>query len=232
MDSTSEHTAVLESATQPRRRGLPYKWELLVLLWFAYFFNRADRQIYSFVMPQIKADLKLSDFQLGLVATIFTWTYGLLVPLGGYFGDLLRRKWVIVVSLLLWSAATLLTGLSSGLIMLIVLRGLATGGGESFYYPSATSLIGQFHHRTRALAMSIHQTALYIGVVVSGLLVGWLAQTYGWRSSFYAFGIGGMALAVIMLIRLKDTPPESTGEPPSQRLPVSTVIRELAAKPT
>src|SRR3954469_17068045 len=89
------------------RRALPYKWELMVLLWFAYFFNRADRQMYAFVMPQIKAELHLTDFQLGLVATIFTWTYGLLVPLGGYFGDLLRRKWVIVVSLLLWSAATL-----------------------------------------------------------------------------------------------------------------------------
>src|SRR5437660_7954374 len=84
------------------RRALPYKWELMVLLWFAYFFNRADRQIYSFVMPQIQSDLKLSDFQLGLVATIFTWTYGLLVPFGGYLGDLLRRKWVIVISLLLW----------------------------------------------------------------------------------------------------------------------------------
>src|SRR4051812_42920895 len=195
-----------EVAPPPRRPGgMPYKWELIALLWFAYFFNRADRQIYSFVMPQIKADLKLSDFQLGLVATIFTWTYGLLVPLGGYFGDLLRRKWVIVTSLLLWSAATLLTGLSTGLVMLIVLRGLATGGGESFYYPSATSLIGQFHHRTRALAMSIHQTALYVGLIVSGLLVGYVAELYGWRSAFYLFGFGGIALALIMLWRLQDT---------------------------
>src|SRR5690349_7255976 len=129
--------------TRPR---LPYKWELMVLLWFAYFFNRADRQMYSFVMPQIKGDLRLTDFQLGLVATIFNWTYGVLVPLGGYLGDLLRRKWVITISVLLWSATTVLTGFSGGLISLIILRSLATGAGESFYYPSATSLIGQFHH--------------------------------------------------------------------------------------
>src|SRR5881296_1166910 len=117
MTTTSEQLAPITQPAKPTR-PLPYKWELMVLLWFAYFFNRADRQMFSFVMPQVKADLKLSDLQLGLVATIFTWTYGLLVPFGGYLGDLLRRKWVIVISLLLWSAATLLTGFSTGLIML------------------------------------------------------------------------------------------------------------------
>ena len=54
------------------------------------------------------------------------------------------------ISLLLWSAATMCTGFSNGLVTLIILRAFATGAGESFYYPSATSLIGQFHHRTRA----------------------------------------------------------------------------------
>src|SRR3954452_4251812 len=100
------------AAAAPVRRGLSYKWELMVLLWFAYFFNRADRQMYSFVMPQVQGDLHLTDFQLGLVATIFNWTYGLLVPFGGYLGDLLRRKWVITISVLLWSATTVLTGFS------------------------------------------------------------------------------------------------------------------------
>src|SRR6185295_11315359 len=154
----------------------------------------------------IKADLHLTDVQLGLVATIFNWTYGLLVPFGGYFGDLLRRKWVISISLVLWSAATMFTGFANGLVGLIILRALATGAGESFYYPSATSLIGQFHQRTRALAMSIHQTALYVGVVVCGAVAGWLAQTYSWRHSFYVFGIGGMILGFLLMWRLQDTP--------------------------
>src|SRR3954464_8173523 len=108
------------------RSGIvPYKWELMVLLWFAYFFNRADKQLYGFVIPDIKADLHLTDVQLGLVATIFNWTYGLLVPFGGYFGDLLRRKWVIALSVLAWSVATMCTGFAGGLVSLIILRGLA-----------------------------------------------------------------------------------------------------------
>src|SRR5438552_9749920 len=99
----ADEAVALPAPAERPRGGIPYKWELIVLLWCAYFFNRADKQIYSFIMPQIQGDLRLSDFQLGMVATIFHWTYGLLVPFGGYFGDLLRRKWVIAISLLLWS---------------------------------------------------------------------------------------------------------------------------------
>ena len=55
---------------------LPYKWELIALLWVAFFLNQADRQVYNVVLPLIKADLKLSDDQLGLVVLVFTWTYG------------------------------------------------------------------------------------------------------------------------------------------------------------
>ena len=68
-----------------------YKWELLFLLWIAYFLNQGDRQIYSAVLPLIKADLKLSDVQLGLVATTFTLLYGAFVPLAGCLGISLRR---------------------------------------------------------------------------------------------------------------------------------------------
>src|SRR3954453_23188383 len=90
-----EPRAVATPAAEDQRRLLPYKWELIALLWLAYFFNRADKQLFSFVIPQIRDNLHLTDFQLGLVATIFNGTYGVLVPLGGYFGDLMRRKWVI-----------------------------------------------------------------------------------------------------------------------------------------
>ena len=121
-------------------RMIPYKWELLVLLWIAFTFNQADRQIYNNLLPLIQPDLQLSDAQAGLVATIFTAIYGLLVPISGYAGDAFRRKWVIVGALALWSTATLLTGLAGGIIGLIIFRGLATGAGEAFYYPSANSL--------------------------------------------------------------------------------------------
>ena len=117
---------------------IAYKWQLVLILWFAYFLNQGDRQIFNVVIPLIKADLMLSDVQIGLVATVFTLIYGILVPVAGFTGDLLRRKWIIFFSLLIFSVGTLFTGLSSGIVLLIVFRSITTGGGEAFYYPAAT----------------------------------------------------------------------------------------------
>src|SRR6478735_4517850 len=135
MTTATEEPKPLTGGDEGQRGIIPYKWELMVLVWCAYFFNRADKQLYGFVIPDIRDDLHLSAVQLGLVATIFNWTYGLLVPFGGFLGDRLRRKWVIAISVLLWSAATMFTGFAGGLVSLIILRSLATGAGESFYYP-------------------------------------------------------------------------------------------------
>ena len=98
-----------------------YKWELLVLLWFAFFLHQGDRQIFNNLAPLIMDDLGLTKVQFGLVGTVFTVVYGVMVPLAGYAGDALRRKWVVLGSLLVFSTATLLTGLCTGLVTLIAL---------------------------------------------------------------------------------------------------------------
>jgi len=214
-----------------RDRRIPYKWELLVLLWVAFTFNQADRQIYNNLLPQIQPELRLSNEQAGLVATVFTIVYGVLVPISGYAGDAFRRKWVIIGALALWSAATLLTGLAGGILGLIIFRGLATGAGEAFYYPSANALIGQLHQRTRALAMGIHQTANYIGVAISfiGAFVG---ECFGWRNAFYLFGGLGVAWAGWMVFRMEDTPQPRDESGSARRPPVLEVLGYLKGKPT
>ena len=217
-----------------KKEFLPYKWELIVLLWFAFFFNQADRQAYNVVLPLLSADLKLSPVQAGLVASIFLWCYALLVPVAGYLGDISRRKWIVFWSLLVWSAGTILSGVTTGLASLIVFRSIATGGGEAFYFPSANSLIGQYHHKTRAMAMSIHQTALYVGLIASGFIAGWIGEHFGWRSAFYVFGAVGVVLALVIMVRLKDVglAEEATAQVKSERLPLSVVLKAIAGKPT
>ena len=191
---------------EEKKRLIPYKWELIIILWVAYFLNQGDRQVFNVVIPLIKADLLLNDVQIGLVATLFTLVYGILVPVAGFAGDLLRRKWIIFFSLLIFSLGTLFTGLATGIISLILLRSITTGGGEAFYYPAATSLIGQFHKKTRAMAMSIHQTSLYVGIVASGFIAGYIGEKFGWQISFLSFGLVGILWAFIVLWRVKDTP--------------------------
>jgi len=218
---------------QPTRGDgwLSYRWELIGLLWFAYFFNQADRNVYNVVLRDLSADLQLSPEQAGLIGSIFMWSYAAMVPVAGYVGDVLRRKWIVCGSLLLWSIATLLSGASGGLVGLIVFRGLATGGGEAFYYPAANSLIGQYHQKSRALAMSIHQTSLYAGVIVSGIAAGALAQYFGWRSSFYVFGTFGVVLAMILMLRIRDVGPADAGDQPP-KLPLGEVLHAVGHKPT
>lgn len=212
-----------------KRWHMPYKWELIIMLWFAYFLNQGDRQIFNVVIPLIKEDLQLTDVQLGLVATIFTAVYGCMVPFGGYLGDFLKRKWIVFFSILVFSIGTLCTGFSGGLISLILLRGITTGGGEAFYYPAATSLISQYHHKTRAMAMSIHQTSLYVGIVASGFIAAYIGEHFGWRMSFFTFGLGGLLLCVYLFFRLKDTPQEMREE---KRHSIVFVIREIFKKKT
>lgn len=192
-----------------KNRSIPYKWELVALLWLAFFFNQADRQIFNVVLPMIRDDLQLTDADMGLVASVLTLVYGLLVPIAGFLGDRVKKKYIIVFSLIFWSGATLLTGISTGLIGLIALRSVATGGGEAFYSPSANAVISENHDiTTRATAISIHQTALYIGVISSGYIAGALAELCGWRETFYLFGGFGVILGLILWFRMKDTSDE------------------------
>jgi MFS transporter, Spinster family, sphingosine-1-phosphate transporter len=187
-----------------------YRWELLGLLFLAFFFHQGDRAIFGVVLPAIKTDLQLTDAQLGIVGSVLFATLAVLMPITGYLGDIWSRKWIITVSLLFWSFATLVTGMARGMIGLVAYRSVATAGGEAFYAPAAYSLLGQFHQKTRALAMSVHQCAVYLGVIASGYLGGYIAEQWGWRSAFYMFGGGGILLGILFCFRLKDSPRAST----------------------
>ncbi len=216
-------------------KKLPYKWEMIILLWLAFFLNQGDRQVFNSVLPLIRDDLGLNEIQLGLVATIFTIIYGLLVPFAGYAGDAFRRKWVVLISLSLFSLGTLLTGLAGGLILLIIFRSVATGAGEAFYYPAANSLIGHYHKKSRAQAMAIHQTANYTGVVIGGFIAAWIGERFGWRMSFFTYGALGLLLAGVVFCRLRD--PDRRDDPQIDegsevRVPLPEVLRVIWKTPT
>ena len=183
-----------------------YKWEVLLLLWMAYLLNQGDRQVFNTVLPAIRDALNLTDTSVGLIATIFNLFYAIMVPVGGWAGDRFSRKWVTTISILFWSVATMFTGLATSFMWLVVLRSVATGGGEAFFGPANYSLLGQYHTDTRSRAMSIHQTAYYVGVILAGWLAGLIADKMGWKYSFIIFGAAGIIWGILMVVRLKDYP--------------------------
>ncbi len=181
-----------------------YRWVVIALFWFAYFLNQADRQVLFSVFPLIQNELGLDNTKLGLMGSVFFWVYAVMVPIAGSLGDTFSRKKIIVFALLVWSASTFGSGLVAGFAMLVVMRAV-TGFGEAFYYPSATSIITDYHdQRTRATAMSVHQTAVYVGIVASGAIAGWIGQRFGWRPAFMVFGGVGLAFAVFLYGSLRD----------------------------
>ncbi len=198
-----------------------YKWEVLLLLWMAYLLNQGDRQVFNTVLPAIRDALNLTDTSVGLIATIFNLFYAIMVPVGGWAGDRFSRKWVTTISILFWSVATMFTGLATSFIWLVVLRSVATGGGEAFFGPANYSLLGQYHTDTRARAMSLHQTAYYVGVILAGWLAGLIADKLGWKYSFIIFGAAGIVWGILMIIRLKDYPKaeEKAGDAPKEKKP-------------
>ena len=102
------------------------------------------------------------------------------------------------------------TGYANSFVMLILLRSIATGGGEALFGPSNYSILAQYHTDTRARAMSIHQTAYYVGVILAGWLAGLIADKLGWQYSFLIFGGVGVLWGILMIIRLDNKPAEAS----------------------
>ena len=188
-------------------RSSRYKWVLIALLSGAFFFHQADRALFGLLTVPIQADLGLTDIQIGWINTTLSWTLALMTVVAGFAGDRLSRKWLITISLIAWSLMTVCMGFVGGFIGALFFRSVATGVGESFYAPSAYALIAAHHKETRSLALSIHQAALYFGLMVSGVLTAWaLGLLGGWRHVFIAFGLAGALLGVVFIFALKDEP--------------------------
>jgi len=182
-----------------------YKWVMLALLACAFFFHQADRVLFGLLTIPIQEELHLTDLQIGVVNTSLFCTLAVTTPLAGFLGDRFSRKWIITASLLFWSLMTACTGFVGGLCGLVFFRSIATGGGESFYCPSAFALIAAHHKETRSIALSIHQSALYCGLMFSGALVAWALKLFGgWRPVFFTFGGLGFLLGVAFVWALRD----------------------------
>lgn len=187
------------------RRDGSYKWLLLALLGGAYFFHQADRAIFGVLVPYIQSDLALTERQLGHVNTILFLTIAVVTFIAGFLGDRFSRKWIITISLVFWSLSTMGIGFASSFLVVVMLRSIATGGGESFYGPSAMSLLASYHRETRSLAFSIHQAALYLGLMLSGVLALLALDFFGtWRCVFVAFGAAGLLLGIAFVFFLHD----------------------------
>ncbi len=218
-----------------------YRWAVVAMLWFICFFNYADRQAISVVLPVLKSQYGFTSSQLGMISAAFMWVYAATAPLAGQVGDRFSRKVVILSGLTIWSVITGFTAICSKVWHFVLVRG-SEGLGETFYFPASMSIVSDYHAKdTRSRAMSLHQTSVYAGTIGGSVFAGYLAQHYGWQTPFVLFGGLGVVLAGVLWFCLRE-PTRNEAErnalkegeelEKQEHIPIGQFLRELFRTPS
>jgi MFS family permease len=180
-------------------------WYTLVLLSVVMGMSYADRMVLPVLVTPIKAELSLSDTQIGLLTGLaFSIFYAVCSLPIGRLADQGSRKVLVSLTLICWSIATALTATVTGLGQMLLAR-CAVGAGEGGAVPSAYSMIGDlFPPQRRTTALAIFTAGGPVGVLVSLVLAGWLGELVGWRATFVLIGLPGLLLALIFWITVRE----------------------------
>src|SRR5688500_9401500 len=182
-----------------------YPWIVVGLLWVVALLNYMDRQMLSTMRPSMQVDIAEleSAANFGRLMAIFLWIYGFMSPVAGIIADKLNRKWLITISLAVWSGVTLAMGYAETFDQLYVLRAIM-GVSEALYIPAGLSLIADYHSsKTRSLAIGIHMTGLYMGQALGGFGAT-IAAEYSWQEAFHTFGLIGIVYSVVLILFLRE----------------------------
>jgi MFS family permease len=167
--------------------------------------NYVDRYILAAVLPRIKTELALSDFQLGLLSNAFLVSYVATSPLFGRLGDRGSRPRLLFSAGTFWSLATAAAGLARNFAQLVAARA-GVGVGEAAYTTIAPSLLADyFPVERRGRTFAIFYMAIPVGAAIGFLLGGVLERQFGWRGAFYAVGLPGL-IAASLALTLPDRP--------------------------
>ncbi len=162
------------------------------LLFTASLINYFDRQTLAYALPLLAKDFHLDKALQGLVVSAFFWTYtSLQIPIG-LCADRFNLRWLYAGAFALWSLAQGLTGLAGSVAMLLGCR-MLLGIGESIYLVGGTKVVSLlFPLSQRGLPCWLFDAGTRTGLVLEGLTIGWLLQTFGWRSTFTFVGFAAL----------------------------------------
>ena len=213
----------------PVAKSTRYRWTVLVMLTLVYTFNFIDRQILVILQEPIKADLGLSDAQLGLLSG---FSFALVYVTAGipiaWLADRANRRNIVAASLAFWSLMTAMSGLVQNYGQLLVAR-LGVGVGEAGGTPPAHSMISDyFPPSSRGTALSFYSMGIYIGVLFGFAAGGWIAENFGWRNAFFVIGIPGILYAFAVLWVVKE-PKRGHFDPAGAGAPAQSSLSETMA---
>jgi len=207
-----------------------YTRYVLGLLFVGYVFNFIDRQILAILLQPIKEELGASDTAMGLLTGIaFALFYTCAgIPIARLADRSVRRS-IIAAGLTVWSLLTAVSGLVRSFSELALAR-IGVGIGEAAFVPPAHSLISDyFPPARRATALAVFSMGVHVGTAFGFLLGGWIAQYFGWRRAFFAVGLPGLLLALLVRFTVREPPrghhdaPGAAGEHETARTVMATL---------
>lgn len=175
-----------------------WQWRVLVILTLLNLLNYFDRQIIFPMFPILEAEFNVSDFQLGLLGSVFILVHSLAVLPFGYWSDRRPRQKIMAGGVFFWSAATMLSGVAATFNALLGARALV-GIGEGAYAPAGTAMISDsFPAYFRARVQGVFNLGMLVGGTLGLAVGGLLAQKVGWRYAFFLVGLPGIILATFI----------------------------------
>ena len=196
----------MTTATIPGASRTPaYSYLVVGILALIYTLNFLDRQIIAILAEPIRKDLNLTDTQLGLLGGIFFaafyTTFG--IPMA-WLADRGRRTWIIGASCAVWSGFTALCGTATNFMQLALFR-MGVGIGEAGGSPPSYSLISDyFPPEKRGTALALYSLGVPLGSMIGAFAGGRIAAEYGWRTAFFALGLPGILLALVLVLVVRE----------------------------
>jgi sugar phosphate permease len=178
----------------------------LLVLCIMYFILYVDRVNLAAAAGSIKADLQLSNTELGIAFSAFNYSYAAFQLVGGWIADRYGARWTLAVCALVWAVTTLLTGAVTGLAPLFAVR-LVLGMGEGATLPAATRAMSRWMAASaRGIAQGITHSASRLGAAVTAPVVAILITTLSWRWSFVVLASLSALWAVLWAWFYRDDP--------------------------
>jgi MFS transporter, ACS family, glucarate transporter len=188
-----------------------YRHRVLGLLFLLFAITYIDRVCISVAGPRMQADLHIDPIGWGWVTAMFTLSYCLFEIPTGAMGDRIGARRVLTRVVLWWSAFTSLTGMASNYYFLLITR-FCFGAGEAGAFPNASVVVARWFPSTQRASMAgVLLMASQFGGAVAPLLVVPIQIRYGWRASFFVFGILGVVWAAIWFAWFRDSPADKPG---------------------
>ncbi|MEM5366426.1 MFS transporter [Paraburkholderia azotifigens] len=190
-------TATSASAAGATRMN--YRWHVLIWLLLGGIINYMDRASLSIAAPGMIQDLGLTRTQIGLLGTVFAWTYAVMQLPAGWIIDRFGAKKAYAIGMIWWSVATWLTGVVGSISGLIVMRVLLAVGEAPCWPTSAKITAAWFPGKERGFATGVWDSSSKWGPALAPAVLVALMIAFGWRSLFHVTGAVGIAFAILFL---------------------------------